>query len=403
MQPGSFSLPKAVIKKREMNRLLKPINAFLYNEFIFSPRYRVWRHITYWSFHIIVWAAFWMVMGVTNSFGRQLLNMLMWVPAFILFSYPLVYGAIPHLLLKGRLLQFLLLILAWGGVGLYIDSGYRAYVLIPLQEAMGLDNILPRGPLAFCYLCMTTSAASPMIIKFYKLWTIKQRDWVHAQQEKATAELQLLKAQIHPHFLFNTLNNIYSFSLENSPKTPELILKLSSLLSYMLYDCRAGQVRLEKELGIMKNYIDLEKERYGNKIDISWNVEGEIKDKFIAPLIMLPFIENAFKHGTSEQIGKSWLSVDISVKQDTLRCKIVNSKNEHVPRSDNGIGIANVKKRLEFIYPGRYELKLNDEGDFFVIALLINLTAETAEAIGIPVTPLITQPLQYETPLPAYR
>jgi len=342
-----------------------------YYNFIFSSRYRVWRHVFYWSFHAAIWAAFWVVMGVPLSYGRQLLNMIMWVPAFILFGYPLVYGAIPHLLLKGKVVQFFFLTLAWGAVGLFIDSGYRSYVLIPAQEAMGLDNIIPRGPLAFCFLCMTTSAASPMIIKFFKLWTIKQQDWMRVQQEKISAELQLLKAQVHPHFLFNTLNNIYSFSLENSPKTPELILKLSSLLSYMLYDCKTDEVRLEKEIKIMKDYIDLERERYGNKIEISWSVEGEIKDKFIAPLLMLPFLENAFKHGTSEQIEKSWLSVDISVMHGTLKCKIANSKNEYVSLRANGIGITNVKKRLEFIYPGKYDLKINDEGDFFVVSMIL--------------------------------
>ena len=119
----------------------------------------------------------------------------------------------------------------------------------------------------------------------------------------------------------------------------------------MLYDCKAEEVRLEKEIEIMKNYIDLEKERYGNKIEISWSVEGDIKDKFISPLLMLPFLENAFKHGISEQIEKPWLSIDISVKSDTLRCKIANSKNEFVSYRENGIGITNVKKRLEFIYP----------------------------------------------------
>jgi two-component system, LytTR family, sensor histidine kinase AlgZ len=379
------------------------MNSFLYNDFIFSPHYRVWRHIIYWSFHITIWAIFWVVMGAPGSFGRQLLNMFMWVPAFILFGYPLVYLAIPYLLLKEKLLQFLLTILAWGAVGLYIDSAYRSYVLIPLQEAMGLDNILPRGPLAFCYLCMTTSAASPMIIKFFKLWTIKQREWMYAQQEKITAELQLLKAQVHPHFLFNTLNNIYSFSIDNSPKTHGLILKLSSLLSYMLYDCKTEEVRLEKEIEIMKNYIDLEKERYGNKIEISWNVEGEIKDKFIAPLLMLPFLENAFKHGTSEQIEKSWLSVDILIKEDMFGCKIANSKNEYVPYSEKGIGIANVKKRLELIYPGNYELRLNDEGLFFVVALVVNISREIERFDLHLAVPLISQVRHHATPQPAYR
>lgn len=199
---------------------------------------------------------------------------------------------------------------------------------------------------------------------------------MQAEKDKVTAELQLLKAQVHPHFLFNTLNNIYSFSLESSPKTPGLILKLSSLLSYMLYDCKADEVLLEKEIEIMKNYIDLEKERYGNKIEISWDVDGDVKDKYISPLLLLPFLENAFKHGTSEQLEKPWLSVDISVSETMLKCKIANSKNEDAPASNHGIGIQNVKKRLAFIYPGKHELKMNDEGNFFVVSLAIELKSK---------------------------
>lgn len=373
------------------------INTFLTTDFLFSPRYRVWRHVMYWSFHTLIWAAFWMVMGAQTSYGRQVFNQALWVPVFIFFSYPLVYGAIPHLLLKGKVTLFVLVILAWGGAGLFIDVWFRSYIFVPLQEAMGLDYILPRGPLAACYLCMTTSAASPMIIKFFKLCTIKQRDWMLAQQEKITAELQLLKAQVHPQFLFNTLNSIYSFSRKDSPKTPGLILKLSSLLSYMLYDCKAGEVRLEKEIEVMKNYINLEKERYGNAIEISWSVEGNTKDKFISPLLILPFLENAFKHGISEQIDKSWLSIDLAVKADTLRCKIANSKNEFAPYLKNGMGITNVKKRLEFIYPGRHELKFNDEGNFFVVSLLVKLTGGIAASAEF----VHAQPIRYEPALSA--
>lgn len=367
------------------------------NDFVFLPKYRVWRHLTYWSMHIIVWALFWMATGSGYSFGRQVFSMILWTPVFIFFGYPLVYGAIPRLLLQSKVWQFVAVVFCWALAGLFINGGYRFYVYVPLQEAMGLQHIYTQKtimPLASSYLCMTTAVATPMVIRFFKLWTVKQRDLMLAQQEKITAQLQLLKAQVHPHFLFNTLNNIYSFSLEKSPKTPGLILKLSSLLSYMLYDCKTEEVRLEKEIEIMKNYIDLEKERYGNKIEISWNAEGEIKDKFIAPLLLLPFLENAFKHGTSEQIEKSWLSVDISVMQNSLRCKIANSKNEYVPQGNNGIngiGINNVKKRLEFIYPGKHELKINDEGSFFVVSMLINLTADASFHITVPDMSSMTQ------------
>ncbi len=109
------------------------------------------------------------------------------------------------------------------------------------------------------------------MIALFKYWIRKQKEWMQAEKEKVTAELQLLKAQVHPHFLFNTLNNIYSVSLDTSPKTAQLILKLSSLLNYMLYDCKTEHVLLEKEIKVMKNYIDLEKERYANKLDISLN------------------------------------------------------------------------------------------------------------------------------------
>ena len=211
-------------------------------------------------------------------------------------------------------------------------------------------------------------------IKLLKKWYVEHDRNQKMEKEKAVMELEMLKAQVHPHFLFNTLNNIYSFSLDRSPKTPELILKLSSLLSYMLYDCKAEEVRLEKEVEIMKDYIDLEKERYGNTIEISWTVEGAIRDNFISPLLMLPFLENAFKHGASEQIEKPWMGVDISVANNILKFKIANSKNEYISHSNNGIGINNVKKRLEFLYPGKHELKINDEGDFFAVSLMVKLS-----------------------------
>jgi len=350
------------------------MNAFKYNDFIFSAKYRVWRHIVFWVMYTFLTALIYVQFSEGAwSLQRQLFLGALWLPVRILYCYPLIYWVIPKYLLKGKYVQFGVIILLWFIFGWLLNYLYRVNIFIPLQEYLGFKSIVRGGWQPGSFLLLTTAAGLTSIIVLFKYWFKKQQEWMQAEKEKVTAELQLLKAQIHPHFLFNTLNNIYSFSLENSPKTPGLILKLSSLLSYMLYDCKAEEVMLEKEIGIMKNYIDLEKERYGNKIEISWNVEGEIRDKFIAPLLILPFLENAFKHGTSEQLEKPWLSVDISVKQDILRCKIVNSKNDYVPVSINGIGTQNVKKRLEFLYPGRHELKMNDEENFFVVSLLIKL------------------------------
>jgi len=345
------------------------VNMIKTNEFIFSPKYGILRHVSFWLLWLFGWTCF--LTLIWPAFTDHFIRIALWIPVFILFSYPISSFAIPKLLLKGKYLIFLGSVIFWLAVGWYLSVYFLKYISAPVLDSMAM----PHGDdYAWqCFLCVLTTAACFCSLSLGKQWLLKQKEFLQAQQEKITAELQLLKAQVHPHFLFNTLNNIYSFSLDRSPKTPELILKLSSLLSYMLYDCKAEEVRLEKEVEIMKNYIDLEKERYGDKIEISWNAEGDIRDNFISPLLMLPFLENAFKHGASEQIEKPWLGVDISVANGILKFKITNSKNEYALSSNNGIGINNVKKRLEFLYPGKHELKINDEGDFFAVSLIVKL------------------------------
>lgn len=381
---------------------MKKLQTITVNDFILFPKYRVLRLATYYTIHCMAWGALWSLMFY--NYPRNVLHQFSWIPAFMLFTFPIIYGFIPHLLLKRKYAWFAVAAVAWSIVGLFINAWNREYWFIPMQEFIGFKEIhrVIWEPTSF--LCMCTTAGELSILVLFKHWFIKQRETAQAQEEKVIAELQLLKGQLHPHFLFNTLNNIYSFSLQQLPKTPELILKLSSLLSYMLYDCKAEEVLLEKELEVMKNYIDLEKERYGDKIDISFNIEGNISDRYIAPLLLLPFLENAFKHGTSEQLEKPWLSFDLAIVQDTLQCKIVNSKNEFVPLSTNGIGINNVKKRLGLLYSGKHELKLADEGDFFVVALKLELEAASKLAPVFQINSVInTEKTVYETALPAYR
>lgn len=341
------------------------------NAFIFSSRYQVLRHIVYWVVHIIIFSFLFKIPDQPLLY--QLILSTLWVPVYILYSYPVMYWMVPSYLLKEKYLQFSILLLVWGVAGYFLNYIFRAQVLYPVVDMIKY-KISNRNPWAVnSYLSMNVMAGFCCMIVLFKFWIKKQHAWMQAEKGKVMAELQLLKAQVHPHFLFNTLNNIYSFSLENSPKTSELILKLSSLLNYILYDCKLDEVLLEKELNVMKDYIDLEKERYANKLEISLNIEGDIKDKYIAPLLLLPFLENAFKHGTSEQLEKPWLSMDLSVKKNILRCKVVNSKNENVTFSEKGIGINNVKKRLDFLYPDMHTLKIDDESNFYVVSLMVEL------------------------------
>jgi two-component system, LytTR family, sensor histidine kinase AlgZ len=347
------------------------------NAFVFSSKYRVLRHVAFWVLQTLMISLAWS--GLFKSFGMLLFLNSTWIPPSIIFCYPFMYWVLPQFLLKGRYLQFGIMVFLWTFLGWLINYCFRLYIFIPLRTVMvntqfghnaGQQGSLFSLIATWCFLST---------IVLFKHWLKKQQEWMQAQKEKVIAELQLLKAQVHPHFLFNTLNNIYSFSLTNSPKTPGLILKLSSLLSYMLYDCKADQVLLAKEVEVMRDYVDLERERYGNKIEISWNIEGDIDKKYIAPLMLLPFLENAFKHGTSEQLEKPWLSFDLVVKSNMLKCKVANSKNEFVPVSESGIGIENVRKRLDFLYPEKHELKINDEGEFFVASLSLALISHEAE------------------------
>ncbi len=353
---------------------------YIQNPFVFSPRYRLLRHATFWTVHILVFSFLYKV--PQQSWWLQYAESLIWVFAFIIYSYPIMYIIIPHFLLKGKLFQFFAILIIWGVTGYFFNYFYRKYVFFSLTAFLSIKmnvpfiyaNADPWAPAG--YIVMNLMAGYGSMIVLFKYWAKKQKEFLNAEKEKVNAELQILKAQVHPHFLFNTLNNIYSFSLQNSSKTPQMILKLSSLLSYMLYDCKGNEVLLDKEIEIMKNYIDLEKERYA-KLEVSLNIEGDIKDKWIAPLILLPFLENAFKHGTSEQLEKCWLSMEIFVKQNIFRCKIVNSKNENELAHEKGIGIDNVRRRLRHIYAGKHDLKLNDEGDFFVVSLLLELDQNT--------------------------
>ena len=162
--------------------------------------------------------------------------------------------------------------------------------------------------------------------KYYKDWYKKQSESEMLIRENKQAELQLLKAQIHPHFLFNTLNNIYSFTLTGSPQAAELVDKLSGMMDYITIEGEKSFVPLEKEIQLINDYIGLEKVRYGDRLDMQVEINGGYKNKMIAPLLMIPFVENCFKHGASVMRGRQWIRLSIQIKEDQLDFHLSNSK-----------------------------------------------------------------------------
>ena len=197
------------------------------------------------------------------------------------------------------------------------------------------------------------------------------------EREKINTELQLLKAQIRPGFLFNALNNIYAYSLAGSPRAPEMLLKLSDLLSYMLYECDKPLVPLEKEIEMMKEYIELEKIRRADSLEMEVTVKGELTGKAIAPFLLLPFIENSFKQ-SSLMTERPWISMQIKMECDKFSMKLINGITQGVPGSPefHANGLVNIQKRLTLLYPEKYELKASTEQEMFIVFLSIQLNGQ---------------------------
>lgn len=190
------------------------------------------------------------------------------------------------------------------------------------------------------------------------------------------AELKLLKAQIHPHFLFNTLNNLYGLTLEKSEEAPKMVLQLSEILDYILYRCEARVVPLSEELDHLKNYISIEKIRYSDKLELSTHFPKNTNGFKIAPLLLLPLVENAFKHGVSHFPGTAFVKISCKTEDKNLHFKIENPKNPLAKNNGSekaGIGLANVQKRLDMLYPQKHLLQVFETDRTFSVNLTLEL------------------------------
>jgi len=217
-------------------------------------------------------------------------------------------------------------------------------------------------------------------LKMFKTWYMKQHEKKMLLKANADAEIELLKAQVQPHFLFNTLNNIYSFTLDKSSKAEELVLQLSDMLKYMINECDAEFVLLEKEIVIIKNYMGLEKVRYGNRLKIETAIIGNYQGKLVAPLLMFPFVENSFKHGTSKMLDHPWIKLYIKITDDELFFSLSNSKPAHENKNGKGgIGLKNVKKRLQLLYPHSHSLLISSGADVFSVEMKLPLRPSYTE------------------------
>jgi two-component system LytT family sensor kinase len=351
------------------------------HDFIFTKKRpgRYFRHIAFWLAQYVFWV-FW-----ATGFFIDLKNWWEYINwniklhgYFVLdmsYTYLVVYYFSPKYLITKRFLKFSIgvFILTIFTYILYIlyRFWYEDLIQFPKVEQLRITwffsmNFISIGPPVICAMFLT--------LKMLKNFYIKMEEKRSLTKENVDAEHQLLKAQIHPHFLFNTLNNIYSFSLNKSSKAGEMVLQLSDIMKYMINDCEDELVPLNIELKIIEDYIGLEKERYGNRLNMQIEIVGNYENKIIAPLLLIPFVENSFKHGTSQVLKDPWIKLFIQADEDVLHFTLTNSKpTDETVHKKHGIGLKNVKKRLALLYPEKHYLQIESTAHTFTVNMQIPL------------------------------
>lgn len=379
-----------------------------FQSFLFSEKKndRIKQHLVFWG----IWYPYLTLTHAAFPFGYPEMAYFR-NPAYtftesffvVLAQVPLTYGVLyfvlPRFILKKKYLLGLFWIVLFWFVGGIINLFFLGKV-VPQVLAFLLPPQyhpqMPRSEGASFFMAVIatnkgafTIAASALMLKFGKHWYHKEHRNLQLQKENTESQLRLLTAQVHPHFLFNTLNNIYSQTQTESPKGSVMIMGLSDILRYILYEGQKPLVPLKQELQLMTEYINLEKIRYGNKLDVHVLMPANTDNLYIAPLLLLPFIENCFKHGTSHVLENPWINLTIELTGTTLVMKLMNGKApvKESEQHRSGIGINNVRQRLNLLYNGKYNLQIRAEEEVFVVDLrveLVRLKEEQVQALLKP-------------------
>jgi sensor histidine kinase YesM len=344
--------------------------------------YRLGRHFLFW---FVCWVFMGFIYGfifITERKGQYIalsyFEAILYMPQHMLLSYGLMYFILPKYITKEKYWSAIGATLLLIFVVAFMSPLIVRFVINPIRTAW---LIVPRSEHGVFYSLMAglrgsmTVAGFAVAIKLIKLWYQKKTDNERLEREKLKAELEILKGQLHPHFMFNTLNSIYSLALKKSDNTADAIIRLSNLMRFILTECNSPTIELQKEVEILGNYIELEKVRFGKRLDISINVSGEVQSATVPPLLLMPFLENSFKHGANEMTELAWVSLDLHVSLPVLTFKLINGKPAENSQAKDSflVGLANVQRRLQLLYPNSHELRITEDPDTFVVVLVIQL------------------------------
>jgi len=356
---------------------MSPIDHIL----VYQKKYRLASHILFW---LIVY-----LLGISSSkyydgkqfsIGFSLITDGLYMSTEVIAAYFLTYLIIPAIVYRKKYLAASIAFL----IGSYLICLLARYFIVRVAEPLAgvkpkpyEDNheLLTDIPkLIYVYSFGIFSVALVfLIIKLLIEHIYHQQRTLTLEKEKIATELRLLKSQLNPHFLFNTLNNIYALSILNSPVTSTCIGKLAEILDYILYRCDSTLVPLSGEIQLLNNYLELERLRYDQRLRLRFTSHiGQ--EALIPPLLLLSLAENAFKHGASHDPGQPSIEIDLLVTPDSLRYSVSNTVVTQLPPDSPGkIGLPNIRQQLDLLYPSRHTFSINNENDQFTALLTLNL------------------------------
>lgn len=339
--------------------------------------------LRYWSskqtfYHVVFWLFLFLVMFITNvssmGFFKAFFIDAIYVSFFAIISYVNIFVFFPKYMKDKNLLYHIAAIFSTSLLLTPIKTillFFFSHGNIELQ-ALYIDNQL------FIFLSTFFVGLSTSIYQILNDWFVQQKIKSELVSQNLQSELKFLKSQINPHFLFNTLNSLYALTLKKSDLAPEIVLKLSEMMRYMLYECNEKEVPLSKEINYMKNYLELEKLRQGTKMLVNLKINGESGDLKLAPLILIPFIENSFKHGINNQISQGFVDLELNIEGYDIQMILENSKSPSLPKigekRSGGIGLVNVKRRMEILYPENHKLDIIESPSTYKIELNLHLS-----------------------------
>ena len=335
-----------------------------------GKRAQVIQHILFW---VVIYLVFFLIDQNQFHWQLSLVKELVNVFFYALVVYINLWILIPYYLSSKRLVLYAILLLLLA----LLITPIKAFVLFHAiaDYPMARQDMVENQYLIFLTNLLVLLAST--IFKIVFDWLQHQREKKELQTQTMRSELRFLRSQINPHFLFNTLNNLYALTLKKSDQAPEIVLKLSEIMRYMLYECNEKRVPLNKEINYIRNYLALEELRQGKNVEIRFHLEGNPDDRKIAPLMFTPFLENSFKHGLNVSITEGYVDIILRVLEDKVQFVVENSKPETIPQPDSrpsgGIGLANVKRRLNLIYPDQYKLRIKDMPQAYRVELEIKL------------------------------